>query len=210
MRVKMTTRRHGNAALRLLLLPLLLAGTASAEETESTAELEQVVVTAQRKKESLQQTPVSVIALNSDKLQQRGILGMADLQGNVPNLTIEPFPTNQATLRVFIRGIGIFGIGIFDAQITQDPGVGVYQDGVYIARSTGLALDLADLERIEVLRGPQGTLYGRNTIGGAVNLVTKRPTTSAFSMQHQLSYGSRDTLNLKSSVNVPLTSDLAV
>ncbi len=189
----------------MTVLLLLLAGPARAEETESSAALEEVVVTAQRKKESLQQTPVSVIALNSDKLQQRGIFGMADLQGNVPNLTIEPFPTNNATLRLFIRGIGIF-----DAQITQDPGVGVYQDGVYIARSTGLALDLADLERIEVLRGPQGTLYGRNTIGGAINLITKRPTTSAFSMTHQLVVGSRSTLNLKSSVNIPLTSDLAV
>ena len=183
----------------------LLVATPVAAQEDGNAQLEQVVVTAQRKTESLQTTPVSVVALNSDKLQQRGIAGMADLQGNIPNLTIEPFPTNQSTLRLFIRGIGIF-----DAQITQDPGVGVYQDGVYVARSTGLALDLADLERIEVLRGPQGTLYGRNTIGGAINLITKRPSTTAFTMSHQLVVGSRDTINVKSSVNVPITSDLAV
>src|ERR1044071_1862667 len=183
------------------LCALLLAAPAPAQdEAGGSAELEQVVVTAQRKKESLQTAPVSVVALNSDKLQQRGIFGMADLQGNVPNLTLEPFPTNQATLRLFIRGIGIF-----DAQITQDPGVGVYQDGVYIARSTGLALDLADLERIEVLRGPQGTLYGRNTIGGAINLITARPTTSAFSMRHQIVYGSRQTPHPTNSLNPPIT-----
>lgn len=166
--------------------------------------LEEIVVTAQKRKESLQDTPISISAFNAEKLEQRGIDGLDDLSGNVPGLTIEPFPTNHTTLRFFIRGIGII-----DTQLTQDPPVGVYIDGIYIARATGLALDIADLERIEVLRGPQGTLYGRNTTGGAINLITKRPSIDAFSMTHKLGFGNRNNLVARTSFNVPLADNLA-
>ncbi|HVT36583.1 MAG TPA: TonB-dependent receptor, partial [Nevskiaceae bacterium] len=129
---------------------------------------------------------------------------LAGLAANVPSMTVEPFPTHNATLRMFIRGVGTA-----DAQVTQDPAVGVYVDGVYIARSVGLAVDLADLERIEVLRGPQGTLYGRNTTGGAINLITKRPTPGPFSMAQQLTYGGRTLWLSKSSCNIPLGDSAA-
>src|SRR5689334_13203687 len=167
--------------------------------------LEQITVTAERKVATLQDTPISIEAFNADKLALRGIDGLFDLAANVPNLTIEPFPIHNATLRMFIRGEGTA-----DAQITQDPAVSVYVDGVYIARSVGLAIDTADLERIEVLRGPQGTLYGRNTTGGAINLVTRRPSTDAFAMTHQLTYGGLGELLGKSTVNLPVTDDLAL
>ena len=121
-----------------------------------------------------------------------------DLGSQVPGLTLEPFPTHNATLRLFIRGVGIN-----DAQLTQDPAVGVYVDGVYVARSVGLALDVADLERIEVLRGPQGTLYGRNTTGGAVNLITRKPHFDGFAMSHALTGGDRNRLSARSSFNLP-------
>ncbi len=174
-------------------------------EAKRAAALEEIVVTAERRVASLQDTPISIEAFNAEAIEMRGIQGVHDLSANVPALTIEPFPTHNATLRIFIRGVGIY-----DAQLTQDPAVGIYLDGVYIARSVGLALDIADLERIEVLRGPQGTLYGRNTIGGAVNLITARPSTDAFAMSSQFTGASRDHYRAKASFNVPLDDTLAV
>ncbi|GAA4104908.1 TonB-dependent receptor [Zhongshania borealis] len=167
--------------------------------------LEEVIVTAQKKAESLQDTPISLTAFGSERLEIEGISNLGDIGSKVPSLTIEPFPINNATLRIFIRGIGIS-----DAQITQDPPVGIYVDGVYIARSTGTALDVADLERIEILRGPQGTLYGRNTTGGAINLITKKPTTDTFEFKQKLTLGNRDLFTSKTMVNLPLTDTLAV
>jgi iron complex outermembrane recepter protein len=167
--------------------------------------LEEVIVTAQKREESLQDAPVSVTAFDARALEQRGIQGTQDLAGSVPGVNIEPFPINLATLRIFIRGIGIL-----DAQVTQDAPISVYQDGVYIGRSVGLAFDVADLQRIEVLRGPQGTLYGRNTTGGAVNLITQKPSTEGFTMSHKLSYASRNYLQGKSVLNVPFGENLAV
>tara|TARA_R110001599_G_scaffold103352_5_gene262905 strand:+ start:20899 stop:23415 length:2517 start_codon:yes stop_codon:yes gene_type:complete len=167
--------------------------------------LEEVIVTAQKKAESLQDTPISLTAFGSERLEIEGISNLGDIGSKVPSLTIEPFPINNATLRIFIRGIGIS-----DAQITQDPPVGIYVDGVYIARSTGTALDVADLERIEILRGPQGTLYGRNTTGGAINLITKKPTTDTFEFKQKLTLGNRDLFTSKTMVNLPLSDTLAV
>jgi iron complex outermembrane recepter protein len=169
------------------------------------AQLDEITVTAQKRAQSLQKTPISIEAFDLQEIQLRGIEGLRDLAAQVPNMTVEPFPTHNATLRLFIRGVGPT-----DAQLTQDPAVGIYVDGVYVARSVGLALDIADLERIEVLRGPQGTLYGRNTTGGAVNLITRKPMTGVLSMTHKISFGDRNQMTGKSSINVPVTDDLAV
>jgi iron complex outermembrane receptor protein len=177
---------------------------AEAPPAEGTV-LDEITVTAQKRVQSLQETPISIEVFNTERLELRGIEGLNELAGQVPNMTVELFPTHNATLRIFIRGVGPT-----DAQLTQDPAVGVYVDGVYIARAVGLALDIADLERIEVLRGPQGTLYGRNTTGGAVNLITKRPSAGPFAMTHKLTLGSRSQIFGKSSFNVPVTGDLAV
>ncbi|HEY0974948.1 MAG TPA: TonB-dependent receptor [Solimonas sp.] len=184
--------------------PMRVEAPAEPASPSASAQLEEIVVTAQKRVESLQETPISIQAFNAEKLSLRGIEGLADLAVQAPGLTIEPFPTHNATLRLFIRGVGLG-----DAQLTQDPAVGVYLDGVYIARSVGLALDVADLQRIEVLRGPQGTLYGRNTTGGAINLVTRRPLTDAFTMEHKLTFGERGLLFGRSSFNVPVNDDLA-
>lgn len=166
--------------------------------------LEEVIVTAQKKAESLQDTPISLTAFGEERLEIDGINSLNDIGSKVPSLTIEPFPINNATLRIFIRGIGLS-----DVQVTQDPPVGIYVDGVYIARSTGTALDVAELQRIEVLRGPQGTLYGRNTTGGAINLVTKRPTTDAFELKQKFTVGNRGLFTSKTSANIPLADTLA-
>lgn len=172
---------------------------------ENPAQLEEIVVTAQRRASSLQDTPISIEAFGAEKLEMRGIGGLEDLGANVPSMVVEPHPLSNTTLRITIRGVGIT-----DSQVTQDPAVGIYIDGVYLARSVGLALDLADIERMEVLRGPQGVLYGRNSTGGAVNIITRRPSTEGFDMSHKLTLGERNMLVGKSSFNLPVTDDLAV
>lgn len=167
--------------------------------------LEEVIVTAQKKAESLQDTPISLTAFGAEQLEKNGIGGLSDIASSVPSMTIEPFPISNATLRIFIRGIGLI-----DAQITQDPPVGIYLDGAYIARSTGLTMDVADLARIEVLRGPQGTLYGRNSTGGTINLVSRRPDLEAFALEQQFTVGDRELFKSKTTVNAPLTDTAAV
>jgi iron complex outermembrane recepter protein len=152
---------------------------------ERATALEEVVITAQKREQTLQDAPIAVSALNSEQLEQRGITSLSDMvAGAMPSVKIQPFPNNPGTLIVSIRGIGPADAG----QITKEPGVGIYQDNIYLGRSQGLGMELADLERIEVLRGPQGTLYGRNVVGGAVNLISKKPT-GEFGLKQTLSYG---------------------
>ncbi len=160
-----------------------LAPPAAAQERATV--LEEVIITAQKREETLQDAPIAVSTLTGLQLEQRGITGLGDMiAGAMPSVKIQPFPQNPGTLVVSIRGIGPADAG----QITKEPGVGIYQDNIYLGRSQGLGLDLADLERIEVLRGPQGTLYGRNVVGGAVNLISKKPS-GEFGLKQNVSYG---------------------
>lgn len=198
-------RYRTSSAFRFAPLFLAIAAAAAAQEGQNNLALEEVIVTAQKKSESLQDTPISITAFNQDDLVQQGITAIDDLQGKVPSLNLTPFPTQNTSLRLFIRGVGAG-----DIQVTQDPAVGVYIDQVYIGRATGLALELADLAQIEVLRGAQGTLFGRNSIGGAINMTTIRPETGEFSFQQELGAGSRDLFRSKSSLNLPITDSLAL
>lgn len=181
----------------------LVAMTCSATAKHDAA-LEEVIVTAQKRVESLQDTPISLTTFSSKDLDKENITDLGDIASKVPSLTIEPYPTNNSALRIFIRGVGLE-----DVQITQDPPVGVYMDGVYIARSTGLAMDVADLERIEVLRGPQGTLYGRNSTGGAINLITRPPSTKRLTFKQKFTAGNRSLFSSKTTINVPMGERLA-
>lgn len=167
--------------------------------------IEEIVVTAQKREESLQETPISLAAFQADDLEMKRIDGLEDLYRYVPNLNLVQHPNSANTALIYMRGVGIF-----DDQLTQDPSVGVYLDGVYLARSQGLSIDVADIERIEVLRGPQGTLYGRNSTGGAVNFITKAPSLEAFAFRQSLSMGSRDLIESKTSVNLPVTDSFAM
>jgi iron complex outermembrane receptor protein len=169
------------------------------------AALEEIVVTAEKKEASIQKTPISLLALTSADLESKGIGGLADMGSQVPNLQLTAFPNSATTVRVFIRGIGNN-----DDQVTQDPSVAVYLDGVYMARSQGLAMDVADIERIEVLRGPQGSLYGRNATGGAINFITKTPELGAFAFQQDIKAGSRGLLQSRSQITVPVTDAAAL
>ena len=183
-----------------------LAGTClvSGAVMANSIALEEVVVTAQRKAESLQDAPISIAAFSSDALEKKGISNLVDLRANVPNLQLTPHPNSATTARVYMRGVGNN-----DDQVTQDPSVAVYMDGVYLARNLGLAQEVADIERIEVLRGPQGTLYGRNATGGAINVITKAPTPEAIEFSQKFSAGNFDYFRSKTSLSLPLGERLA-
>ena len=148
---------------------LLIADDTYAEDAAgpSAAVLEEILVTARRKEESLQNVPMSVTAFSGADIEARGILNLSDVALSVPNVN---FSKNIGIAVVSIRGIADE-----DLLVTADPLVGIYVDGVYLARLQGGFLDIVDAERIEVLKGPQGTLFGKNTIGGAINIVSKVP-----------------------------------
>jgi iron complex outermembrane receptor protein len=136
------------------------------------AQLEEVIVTAQKRTESLQDIPIAISAYSTENIESMGLFNAQDVGMASPSVQMPLYPTAGNNLALFIRGIG----NADSVVITKDPTVGVYYDGVYAARSTGLLADLSDLERIEILRGPQGTLYGRNTTAGAINFINVKPT----------------------------------
>lgn len=141
---------------------------AAAQGANSTLAFDEVVVTARRREESLQEVPLSISVLSGDQLERTGVADIIAVAQSVPNVTLEVSRGTNTTLTAFIRGVG-----------QQDPvagfesGVGIYIDDVYLNRPHAAVLDIYDVERIEVLRGPQGTLYGRNTIGGAIRYITR-------------------------------------
>jgi iron complex outermembrane recepter protein len=132
--------------------------------------LEEFVVTARRRTENLQDTPVSISAFTTRDLEQRTVTALPDVADYTPNLRRSAGPQGGSSAHYYIRGLGQL-----DFIASTDPGVGVYVDGVYLGRTTGATFDLLDVERIEVLRGPQGTLFGRNTIGGAISVISSAP-----------------------------------
>ena len=140
----------------------------------ASAQLEEIVVTAERRATNLQQTAISASVLSDLALLDRKAISLANLaDGSIPSLRVSPFATRTSALAIGIRGIGAAGD---PNQPARDQGVGVYVDGVFLGRAQGLGTALYDVERIEVLKGPQGTLFGRNTEGGAVSIITKKPT----------------------------------
>lgn len=135
------------------------------------AQVADIVVTAQKREEKLQEVPISITALGSAQLETRGVTNVTDLSALAPNLTTAGGTAGANDITISMRGLPNA-----DALMSQDGPVGIYIDGVINARIAGAVVDLVDLERVEVLRGPQGTLYGRNTTGGAVNFITRKPS----------------------------------
>jgi iron complex outermembrane recepter protein len=179
------------------------AHIAHAQDTSpdsANALLEEIVVTARRTEESLQRVPVSVSVISGDDLAQRSLDNLAAVGQSTPNFLFgERGASGRGSGVIYIRGVGQS-----DVRPTYDPAVGVYVDGVFLGRMQGNNLDTMDVERLEVLRGPQGTLFGKNTSGGAVNIVTRQPDLTDFSGKLQLTGGSRDRFDALGSVNVPL------
>ena len=178
---------------------------AQTQAQAATGSDQSIVVTARRRNELLLNVPVAVTAYSGEQLDRRGALDITDVAATTPNVTLEVSRGTNSTLSPFIRGIG-----------QQDPvagfeqGVGIYLDDVYLNRPQAAVLDIYDVERIEVLRGPQGTLYGRNTIGGAIKYVTRRIPTDAPHMSMRTNLGTHRQADLIVSASSPLTSGLAI
>lgn len=167
--------------------------------------IEEVTVTARKREESLQDTPISVSAFTGDALELRQVDSSDRLGQITPNLTFDsnaPSSGHSSASQIYIRGIGQS-----EFLPTSEPGVGLYIDGVYIARSIGSVINFLDVERIEVLRGPQGTLFGRNTIGGAIVLHTKKPS-DEFTGDVSVKLGSDKLNEFKINVSGPITDNL--
>lgn len=185
----------------------LWSGAAWAQtQTDAGFQLEEVVVTAQRRSERLQDTPVSVTALTTKALEARGVSNLQDIGNFAPSLEIHQ--TNRPAGGSSAFAAYIRGVGTGDFQFPTDPGVGLYVDDVYIARSVGGLLSLEDIARVEVLKGPQGTLYGRNTIGGAINVVTTQPVLNGdVTGQMKVKVGSYGRADIVAALNGPIVQD---
>ncbi len=183
-----------NLPLAVLLASGLAAGN-------SWAQLEEVIVTAQMRTESLQDIPISIQSFDSRAIESMRLIDAQDIGMASPSLQMPSYPLSSNNLALFIRGIG----NADSVVITKDPTVGLYYDGVYAARSSGLLADLADLERVEILRGPQGTLYGRNSTAGAINFINAKPT-GELGFKQTVSVGNFDSWRSTSHLNLPSTA----
>ena len=175
-----------NLKFVLFALPIAFALNLNAQ---SSVALEEVVVTAQKKEENLQDTPIAITAITASTIDDLDIANVVDLAGMAPNVHIINTPSNNTAATIAIRGGSTT-----NPAITWEPTVGMYLDGVYLGKGQGSVFDVVDLERVEILRGPQGTLYGRNTLGGAINLISKKPSGEGLSTKVTLgNYGLRQT-----------------
>lgn len=167
-------------------------------------QLEEVVVTARKRDENVQDVPISISAFSGTQLESLGIEDLSDVGRISPNLQFDGTAAvsgSSIASTVFIRGIGQT-----DFTLNSDPGVGIYLDGVYIARSVGGLLDLVDVQSVEVLRGPQGTLFGKNTIGGALNITSRRPT-EVQTGYVDIQFGNFSRRNIKAGVDAALSEN---
>ena len=189
-----------------------LSGAVIAQDSapSSTAKLmEEIVVSARGIEEGLQEAPIAVSAFTGETLDYRGVDSLDQIERFVPSLTLQNNPSfggasNSAA--IYLRGVGQK-----EFLPTTEPGVGLYVDGVYVARSVGAILDIVDIDRLEVLRGPQGTLFGRNTIGGAISIATRKPQPGGdFEGNVAAAAGTDGLLNLRGTVHVPVSDTVAI
>lgn len=177
-------------------------GDASAASRSDT--VEEIMVTARKRSESLQETPIAISAFSANALAERNLTNLTEIGNFVPNMIMSTAPGGSGggnNAQIYIRGIGQT-----DFLFTTDPGVGIYVDGVYYPRTLGGVLDLLDLERVEVLRGPQGTLFGKNTIGGAVSLTSAKPD-EEFGGFGEVTMGRYSRLDMRGGFNAAVVED---
>jgi len=201
----LATLAIGASLPSLLIATEVRAQTATAAEETAYEGIEMITVTARRRAESMQDTPIAISAVTAEGLTARAIDNVTQIGDFTPNVKFNssvPVSASNATAAIFIRGIGQN-----DYQLSADPGVGLYLDGVYISRGVGNILDVLNVERIEVLRGPQGTLFGRNTIGGAVSVVTKKPSDTLGGTLEGTT-GRFNRIQLKGSIDIPLAEGI--
>jgi iron complex outermembrane receptor protein len=177
----------------------------AAVEDKGSNQLEEVVVTAQKRAENIQNVPIAITAFSETDLRNKGITDIHGLSRLTPNVNLDagsPFSGSNSVLSASIRGIGQD-----DFAFNLDPGVGVYVDGVYYARTVGANQNLLDVERIEILKGPQGTLFGRNTIGGAISIVTRAPG-NELAAEGQVTGGRYDRRDVTIMADLPIAANL--
>lgn len=179
------------------------AGPSDAPSVEAEGKIEEVLVSARKRTESMQKTPVALTVLGDGIVNSPTVLKMVDLGRQVPNVLLEDAPTSSRALTATIRGIGFN-----DVEKFYDPVVGVTLDGVVIATNTGASFEAQDIEAIEVLRGPQGTLFGRNTTAGMINVRRTRPTGN-WGADLKIDYGQYNRRNYGLVVNLPKVANIA-
>jgi iron complex outermembrane receptor protein len=187
-------------------LAVALSTSAQAQDVVTPADGE-ILVTARRTAENIQDVPVSVTAFSADSLSDRSIDTLDQVAKYTPNIRFDgaaALSGGNYNATVFIRGVGQNDFAIF-----SDPGVGFYVDDVYYARSIGGVMDAVDIESVQVLRGSQGTLFGKNTIGGAVLITTAAPDLDDVTGRIEATYGSFDRIDVKGAINIPLIKDVA-
>ena len=174
-----------------------------AATTNEAGTIEEVVVTARRREEGVQSVPIPITAMSGDELRERAANDLRDISRITPNMDFQSSGVNRGTAQVFLRGIGQV-----NWAPTQDPKVGVYLDGVYLGRPQGSVFDIMDIERVEVLRGPQGSLFGRNTTAGLVHVITKKPS-DEFELEVAGGAGNDGQYNGGFIINLPVNDQLA-
>ncbi|MEY4761860.1 MAG: hypothetical protein RLZZ200_1716, partial [Pseudomonadota bacterium] len=202
----MSDRRASNCSAGVLLAAGMSVSAMPAQAQKAVQEddggIQEVVVTAEKRSESVQQVPIAISAFDGNSLQERGVGSVSQLAALSPNVNLDSgvsFTSSTAVLAASIRGIGAS-----DFAFNIDPAVGIYVDGVYLARSVGANQDLLDVQRIEILKGPQGTLFGRNTVGGAISIVTRDPG-KEFAVRGDVTVGRFNLLEVRGSVDLPVS-----
>lgn len=199
LKIKMGTAFSASAAS--LVLQLLPAAAIAQEEAKGV--FEEVLVTARKRSESAQSVPIPITALSQEQLQTRNMTEIRDIERLSPNTSIQYSSVNGTAAQIFMRGIGQT-----NWSSTQDPKIGMYVDGVYLSRPQGGLLDFMDIERVEVLRGPQGTLFGRNTTAGLIHIINNKPS-QEFEADVQFGIGNENHQSYGFMVNAPITNSLA-
>src|SRR5262245_12290695 len=183
----------------------VLAGAIACAPVFAQAVLEEIIVTSQKREQDIQKVPIAVSAFTSETLKAKAVTDIHSLTNLTPNVNLDassPFSGDTSVLSASIRGIGQD-----DFAFNLDPGVGVYLDGVFLARTIGANQNLMDVDRVEILKGPQGTLFGRNTIGGAINIITHVPGPEPR-FQAQATIGQYDRRDLGFTADLPITDSL--
>lgn len=192
-----STMRSGAAVKSIRNMVVAAVITATPVWAQQNDGLEEVLVTAQRREQKLQDVPIAITAISGAQIENRGITNVQALEAFTPNLQISPTPGNSTAAQIAIRGSTTN-----NPALTLEPAVGIYVDGVYIGKTQGSIFDLVEIDRIEVLRGPQGTLWGRNTLAGAFNVVTRKPS-GEFKATAALTAGNFGALGARASIDFP-------
>lgn len=173
-----------------------------ARESGAAAGIEEIIVTAERRAQSLQDVPIPMTAFNEQDLDRNLVYDIVDIKDLAPNFYLEENLGNSSTIKIYLRGIGQA-----NQAFSFDSPIGLYVDDVYYARLSGSQIDLFDIERIEVLRGPQGTIYGRNNSAGSIRITTQKPPLQEFDAKGEIAVGSESQRNIRANIGIPLIED---